>query len=772
MFKKPQIVGIMFVIVVFALITTGIKSPVTGANFEKLTVEEATKRWETSGHGDVTSEAFRHWDDEEDASATLSTSCAKCHSTEGFVEFAATGAVAGSYLATDDIGVECNVCHTSGQATSLRNITSVTFPSGHTIEDLGNEAICMQCHQGRESNTRIENDIAAAKAAATGTFTDDTVSSKLRFRNVHYAAAGAVNMGTFAKSGAEYPGQTYDARFAHVDGYNACSTCHDPHTLKVRLDHCGTCHTDAGNTSYWGGIADPKNIRFFASWNTDYDGDGNTTEGIYYEIDTLKHVLWDKIAAYALETSGIGIVHGDGYPYFFKDTNGNGVADESEQERANSYSSFTVRLTRALYNYQYASKDHGGYAHGGKYIIQLLYDGITDLNIGLGEPAAPVGITRDSRPNNDGARTNFRARIQSAAATGSYTRGDEGHFDGAGEAWRHWDEDGEIRSSCAKCHSATGLADFLDDGIINRVDAEGNDDPHLPANGMLCTTCHTSPPSLLSAPTVTFPSGAILDMGDSSNLCMNCHQGRGSHNTIASKIAGTPPFTFSNIHYFPVAAILFGTEAKGGYQYPGKTYTGRRMWPNHNGRFGTCVECHMSSTGLYDGVPKDQTNHNVQKPNPKDCVGCHGFDISQPNPGMDPTKFKFSGIRPGSTPDYDGDGNTTESVQNEIKGLEAALIAQAQNYATNVLGIPILYDSHSYPYWFKDTNGNGVADPGEVNYGNQFRGFDATLLSAAYNYHTSIKEPGGFIHNSRYIAQILVDSIAACGGDVSTYTWR
>ncbi len=763
MLKKPQIVGIMFVIVVFALVATGIKSPVTGADFEKLTEAEATARWMTSGHGDETSEAFRHWDDEEDASATLSNSCARCHGTAGFVEFITTGAVAGSHLATDDIGIECTVCHSSASTGALRDVTSVTFPSGVLVEELGNEAICMQCHQARSSNTTVSGYIDAAIAAATGAFDDDTISSKLRFSNSHYAVAGATNMGTVAKGGAEYPGQTYDARFAHVDGYNACSTCHDPHTLKVKLDHCSTCHTDAGNTSYWGGIADPKNIRFFASWLTDYDGDGDTTEGIYYEIDTLKHTLWDKISAYALKIAGVGIVQGDGYPYFFKDTNGNGVADAAEQERANAFSAFTVRLTRALFNYQFVSKDHGGFAHGGKYQIQLLYDGIMDLNIGLGEPAAPAGLTRDTLPNRGDDASRFQER-QPRATAGTPTRGDEGHFDGSGEAWRHWDEDESVSGSCAKCHSATGLADYLDNGTI--------DDTHMPANGMLCTTCHTSPPALRSSPTVTFPSGAILDMGDSSNLCMQCHQGRGSHNTIASKIAGTPPFTFSNIHYFPVAAILFGSEAKGGYQYPGKTYAGKREWPNHNGRFGTCVQCHMGSAGLYDGAPPVQTNHNVHKPNQADCVGCHGFDSSQPNPGMDPTKFKFSGIRPGSTPDYDGDGNTTESVENEIKALEAALIAQAYNYATNVLGTPILYDSHSYPYWFKDTNGNGVADPGEINYGNQFRGFDAILLPAAYNYHTSIKEPHGFIHNSQYVAQLLVDSIGDLGGNVAPYTWR
>ena len=289
MLRKPQIVVIMFVIAVFALIATGIKSPVTGADFEKLTEEEATARWMTSGHGDESSEAFRHWD--EDDPAVVSTSCAKCHGTDGFEEFIATGSVTTEFASANNVGVECTVCHSNASTGAMRGITSVTFPSGIFIDNIGNEAICMQCHQGRESTVRIESDIAAAAADAAGTFDDDTISSKLRFRNVHYAQAGASIMGTVVKGGAEYPGKTYDAQFAHVDGYNSCATCHDPHTLKVRLDHCATCHTDPANTSYWGGIADTKNIRFFASYKTDYDGDGNTTEGLYYEIDTLKHIL-------------------------------------------------------------------------------------------------------------------------------------------------------------------------------------------------------------------------------------------------------------------------------------------------------------------------------------------------------------------------------------------------------------------------------------------------------------------------------------------------
>ncbi len=174
-----------------------------------------------------------------------------------------------------------------------------------------------------------------------------------------------------------------------------------------------------------------------------------------------------------------------------------------------------------------------------------------------------------------------------------------------------------------------------------------------------------------------------------------------------------------------------------------------------------------------DSKPFDFTgkNHNVHEPNPADCVFCHGQDVSQPNPGANPEKFEFTGIRPYTTPDYDGDGNITESVKDELTGLEKILIAQIQAYAANVLGAPIIY-ANNYPYFFNDTNGNGLVDPGENIYPNGYKLFNARLLKAAYNYQLSKKAPSGYAHNSRYIAQLLVDSIGFIRGDVTPFTWR
>lgn len=716
MFEKPQIIAILLVIGVAAFLTASAQVDHEAGILSK--ASHAEKLWRTSGHADSSAEAFIHWDED----GEIPASCAKCHSTEGYDEFITTGRASNAVPAGPGIenNIGCEACHTDPEQGIVRDHTSVVFPSGILVEDLGPEALCMECHQGRESKKSVDTDIAEAGAD------EDEVSPDLGFINIHYYAAAADQLGTVVKAGYEYDGKSYDARFSHVTGYNACITCHNPHSLQVDLERCNTCHI---------GITDPKDIRFYGSF-VDYDGDGNMTEGMFYEIEDFKIKLYAAIQRYARNQLRAPIVYDShAYPYFFNDKNDNGIPDEEEANYGNRYRSFSPRLLKAAYNFQVSQKDPNAYAHNGKYIIQLLFDSIENLNSRFVKPIDMTGAHRV----------------------------DEGHFDGSSEAWRHWDEDGEVPGRCAKCHSADGLADFLENGT--------NVNAHI-ANGMLCTTCHISPPHILSSPIVKFPSGLMKDLGDSSNLCMNCHQGRESMFSVIKEIdSSSPPWSFINIHYYPTAAVFLGAEVKGGFEFKGKNYAGQRIFANHMGLFDTCVECHMGTNSPHK--PYDTTGelHNVHKPNPEDCVYCHGQDVSQPDPGSDPALFTFSGIRPAATPDYDGDGNKKESIKDEIKGLEEALYAQIQAFGF-AIGDPIIYDSHTYPYFFRDLNGNGQVDPGENIYPNAYPFTRAALLKAAYNYQVSLKEPHGYIHNSRYIAQLLVDSIEHLGGDVSKYTWR
>jgi hypothetical protein len=717
--NKRTTIGLMAGLAAVALVLAIPSAKVDAGSNTK--AARARALWKTSGHADKTGEPFVHWNTE----GTIPTSCAKCHSTPGFLDFlGADGTAGGQVDNAAPIGttIECTACHSDPNKGILRVNSSVLFPSGFVVNNLGPEGLCMECHQGRASKTTVD-----AKIASAGAANDDTSSAKLSFSNIHYYAAAATQFGTFAKSGYEYTGNIYDARFSHITGYNACNNCHNPHSLQVDIKKCNTCHT---------GVTDFKDIRYVGS-QVDYDGSGDLNKGMYYVIQSIMDKELATIQRYARTVLGKAIGYdGATSPYWFFDINGDGVISADEAVSTNSYNAFSVRLLKAAYNYQVAKKDPNNFAHNGKYIIELLYDSIADLNTKL---AAPTDLSAMSRT-------------------------DEGHFNGGSEVYRHWDAGGQVDSGCARCHSATGLAYYL---------ANGTNQAEPLANGMLCTTCHTAPPELRAAPTVKFPSGLFATLGDSSNLCITCHQGRQSKSSVDAAIAANPvgTFSFANVHYFAAGATFLGTEVQVGYEFPGQVYTGRQPFANHGGRFNTCVQCHMSSKVVEQEHNWTMRTHNVAEPLKENCVSCHGNDISQSDKGADPDKFDFEQIRPGNIPDYNANGNTQESLKSEILGLENALYAQIRIYSLAAQGVRAVYDGSTNPYWFKDTNGNGVADAAEMTSANGYK-FNAAGLRAAFNYQLSKKEPHGFIHNARYVAQLLVDSIGSLGGDVTKYTWR
>ncbi len=112
----------------------------------------------------------------------------------------------------------------------------------------------------------------------------------------------------------------------------------------------------------------------------------------------------------------------------------------------------------------------------------------------------------------------------------------------------------------------------------------------------------------------------------------------------------------------------------------------------------------------------------------------------------------------GSGVDYDGDGDTLEGIADEIAGMQELTLQAMQAYAKEVSGASIAYSPDAYPYFFIDTNDNGEVDEDEAKSENKFVGFTANLLQAAYNYQVSVKDPGAFAHNPKYIIELLYDS--------------
>lgn len=667
--------------------------------------------WMSSGHADAEAEAFTHWD--EDDPQVVAEACARCHSTPGYRDYiGADGSEPGVMDEAPPVGttVECVACHNEVTLT----MDSVVMPSGVEITGLGREARCMVCHQGRHSTVSVN---AALEEVGVD---EDTVSEDLGFLNIHYYAAAATKYGTVAKGGYEYEGKSYDANFAHVAAFDTCVECHNVHTLEVKVEACSECHT--GVTA----VEDLKDNRMAGSM-VDYDGDGDVEEGIFYELQGLQEILYAAMQDYAANVAGTAIVYDSAsYPYFFIDTNEDGERGEDE---ADGYNAWTPRLLKAAYNYQVSVKDPGDFAHGGKYIIQLLYDSIEDLD---------------------------------SALVADLQRIDAGHFAGSEEAFRHWDEDGEVPGSCAKCHSATGLPEFLMEGVSVSEPL---------ANGFQCATCHDDLTAFTryAVDEVEFPSGAVISFGEGvdANLCLLCHQGRESKYSIDALLVGLDAETvaelstkelleavteatemldddtvaenlrFLNIHYFAAGATRFGTEAKGAYEYDGKEYVGLF---EHVPGYVACTDCH-NAHGLQVKV--------------EECSMCHtGVESEE-----DLTSIRLT------TTDYDGDGDTTEGIAGEVATLREALYAVMQEYAAGVEGAEaVVYDSHSYPYFFIDANANGERDEDE---GDGYNTWTPRLLRAAYNYQYATKDPGGFAHNGKYVIQVLYDSLEDIGADVS-----
>ena len=310
------------------------------------------------------------------------------------------------------------------------------------------------------------------------------------------------------------------------------------------------------------------------------------------------------------------------------------------------------------------------------------------------------------------------------------------HADASAEAFIHWDEDGAVPASCARCHSTPGFQDYIgadgsEAGVVDQDAALGT--------VIECQACHNEVADNLDA--VTFPSGEVVENLGASARCMTCHQGRSSSDTVEQAITDaavadddtvSADLGFINIHYYAAGATLMAGLARGGYQYDGQIYDVRFR---HVDDLNACVECHSPHTLEVDIAS---------------CATCHeGVTTIE---DLHDVRMMSS-----ATSDYDGDGDLDEGIYDELEGLREALYATIQAYATQE-GAPICYDSHAYPYFFGDTDGSGVCEEAEANYGNRYASWTARLLRGAYNFQVASKDPGAFAHNAKYMIELLYDS--------------
>jgi hypothetical protein len=370
-----------------------------------------------------------------------SFACMHCHHGIGSTAFMDNvQKTADAPVLYGDVTVTCITCHdphtdATGQTKNTRkpvvmteysvrggygasSVAKVTF-SGNVFLDntpvpsaAGNAAVCIFCHQGRESGFTL------FKVKIEG-----TVDNNSNFFNPHYLGTGAM---LWAHNGYEYAGKVYDANTAH-QGAN-CTTCHmasptadslnGGHTWKPNVDACNTalCHGSAslGAIPASIGTKDPDLDGYRAlSDTTNYSGSG-TTVAICQQIKELQ----DNVIAALLAN---GIVYDDmNYPYFFKASVAGMVDNVAKRTSANGFKVWTAKTWKAAFNLSYVIKglpsnaktgvttvnaagitidtgsatlvrNHSAAVHNHKYTTQLLYDALVDLGA-----TVPAGATRVS----------------------------------------------------------------------------------------------------------------------------------------------------------------------------------------------------------------------------------------------------------------------------------------------------------------------------------------------------------------------------------------
>ena len=241
----------------------------------------------------------------------------------------------------------------------------------------------------------------------------------------------------------------------------------------------------------------------------------------------------------------------------------------------------------------------------------------------------------------------YRAPIYAAYETSFHSKGlTEGSVNYAG-----------ARASCAQCHSDEGFVDYITKGFVNPAGYYGLTEPELVINdngtpdddsddypevddrglpiysnnpvpfvtSITCTTCHDTHKSFdfendgndlaLRAlePVTLITDATVIDYGDGSNTCINCHQPRRTQPTDDGAGMFRVTSTHWGPHHGPQATLLEGIQGAliaGAEAYPGIGSAAHRTG-------STCVSCHMGETtdgsdGLHTMIPSENA-----------CITCH-----------------------------------------------------------------------------------------------------------------------------------------------------
>lgn len=387
-----------------------------------------------------------------------------------------------------------------------------------------------------------------------------------------------------------------------------------------------------------------------------------------------------------------------------------------------------------------------------------------------------------------------------------------GYFSGA---WAHYNwslnSGTSNRMACQRCHTTTGFAAYADalrtgDTNLAQILSAGTNTAYAAVASSIafkpemlkCNGCHVDNKGSLRNPGAITANYDYVSGGKTyakashvypdiagSNVCMACHTGRESGDTIrglndpALLTAGTITsfgFTntgFINSHYLAAGGQVFTVT---GYEFPGRPYNNileylhdkigtvatQEIPPYVNtGSNGPCIGCHMSrpnKNGNHLFLPVSRSTTSIGEITgiaSEVCFNCHGPSTTLILDLVKEQKAQF------------------------VESLEAL----KDQIATNLQ----MYFFPYYPYWFRTSTytnpktactqnvpvKNWQGGAGELTTAmlatmpscTQIKGTNSGIvgtgqntMGAAYNFNLLEHDPGAYVHNRMYTKRLIYDS--------------
>lgn len=299
---------------------------------------------------------------------------------------------------------------------------------------------------------------------------------------------------------------------------------------------------------------------------------------------------------------------------------------------------------------------------------------------------------------------------------------------------------GPSRSTCVRCHTAMGFAQF-----IEHAGSTNSYVTNTTYEAITCAACHdphdaSNPHQLRAANEYTLPEGTSVTNAGLGALCMECHHSRNgsASNNIVNYALGLPTWAGGSsfgVHDSTAGDMVEGVNA----------FTYGKYIPSSAHSFvisNVCVGCHMQPVASGDPAFTMAGGHTFSMTYPlvvgnvtntvdkvDVCVKCHG--------PVD--EFNFA------RKDYDGDG-VIQGVQTEVQNLLNQLSRLLPNST---------YKANSNDY---------VAD-GLVKSPSVKTNWPTKFLQAAWNWQYVNVEGSKGIHNASYAVGVLKASIADLSDD-------